>query len=219
VTIERNLFYDNTSHIGVYRNKGNVPVENVFIRNNVFREARRAQQGGSLMGGYALQIGDGLNVQVYHNTFFDNDGYLSSWNTTSGQFRNNVIFKGSGSVSSSNSTWQGDYNAWSQLSGSVPSSLRGSHDLSVSNLMLDADLRPEPGSPVINTGQDLGVLDDFDGNSRTDGQPDLGAFECIDQLASDAGVANAASPNATSSAFTQANYHIFLPLLAVSMCR
>jgi hypothetical protein len=179
IIVEKNHFYDNTSHLYAFRHKGSQPVENIIIRNNVFQEARVGYRADTSLGGYALMVGEASNIEIYHNTFYNNDVYLKSYGVMSGTFKNNVVYGGRASINTSNSEWEADYNAWSQVVGSLPSVLQGSHDLHVADLMLGVDLRPLPNSPVINAGYNCGLTDDFDGNPRSDGFPDLGAFEYV----------------------------------------
>ena len=76
----------------------------------------------------------------------------------------------------STSDWNADHNAWSGVEY-IPSALRGGHDIHTKDLQLDDDLHPLPGSVLVNAGQEVGVSEDFEGKHRSDGHPDIGAFE------------------------------------------
>jgi hypothetical protein len=180
IMIEKNLFYDNTIHLGI--SEGTVMPGNILgditIRNNIFKTASPAANRVPEQG-FALLIADTNVVAVYHNTFYANHVFLRSWNTTAGIFKNNIIYGGKARVDST-ANWEADYNAWSQVNGAIPSVFQGNHDLIVLDLKLDPTLHPQLDSLVINAGQNLGILDDFAGNPRTDESPDLGALEYID---------------------------------------
>lgn len=179
VIIERNLFYDNTSHLGVSLGVKGTPggVRNITIYNNIFKGARANSRSGELKGGYGLNIDDVTHVQVYHNTFYDNDIFLKTQGVTDFSFINNIVYKGKARFDSI-TEWQMDHNIWSQVDTSSLLALQISSDLSTtSNLNLDKNLRPLSNSPVINKGRDLNIPNDFDGIPRSDGAPDIGAFE------------------------------------------
>ena len=177
VIIEKNLIYDNVINLVVGGNSSDI-----VVRNNIFKEARRTDRPtSSFVGGHGLEVADAMNIGVYHNTFYDNDYYLSGWNVSNSIFKNNIIYKGSSSVSS-DVHWEADYNAWSQVTDIAPSILNGRHDVVVADLRLEANLQPMSDSPVLNAGQDLGLTDDFAGNPRVDTFPDLGVFEFVENV-------------------------------------
>jgi hypothetical protein len=134
VTVARNLFYDNTSHLGIGQGKGSSPI-NLSVHHNIFREARQAVRDGALIGGYALSVYYAENIEVYHNTFYDNDLYLTSRNVVNGTFSNNLIWGGDDDVINSNSEWRADQNIWFETAGPIPQVLRGSHDLRLSRTL------------------------------------------------------------------------------------
>jgi hypothetical protein len=174
IIVERNLFYDNTTHLNVV--KGSVGTEygtrNIVIRNNIFKGARSSNG----IKGYALRFGWVDSVEVYHNTFYENENFLRSWHVR-GSLKNNVVVGGKLNASST-SEWEADYNAWAGVEEDlVPHFLRGGHDLWISNPVLGTDLHPLQDSPLVDRGQDLGIPDDFNGNPRLDGSPDVGALE------------------------------------------
>lgn len=173
--VERNLFYDNTSHINITKGVGTGPAD-IMIRNNIFLETMSSDLGGYQIDGSALQVKSAANVQVYHNTFVNNNIYLISNNTLRSIFKNNIVIGGWANVQLSNADWEADYNAWSQITGPLPVVLKGTNDLNVEDLGLDENLRPISGSPVIGEGKYVGVSDDFNSESRGN-HPDIGAIE------------------------------------------
>ncbi len=180
IVVERNLLYDNTIHLTIAKGQTGTSdgPRHTIVRNNIFKEARASNLSGRWEGGYALRIAKVSSVEVYQNTFYDNDIYLRSYHTNNISFKNNIIIGGESGVSSTNNVaWEADYNAWSHIEGARPEPLRGEHDLFEVDLRLADDLVPLPNSPVLNYGQNLGVINDFEGKSRADGRPDLGAFE------------------------------------------
>jgi hypothetical protein len=174
VLVERNLLYDNTRHLVVSQGSVGTPggTRNILIRNNILREARNSGR----TRGYALKVDSAVDVEVYHNTFYDNEIYLRSYGSMHGTFKNNVIIGGRAGTDH-DSAWEADYNAWVEVEGEIPPLLQGGHDLWARDPVLDLNLIPLPGSPLIDTGLDVGVPDDFTGDPRLDGSPDLGALE------------------------------------------
>lgn len=177
VTLERNHFLDNTTHLTISQHIGPAPIRDIVIRNNLFEGARVALTDGSSIGGYALRLVDVDNISLYHNTFYDNDRFMRSNRVTQGAMKNNVVI--GGDVVLHTSDWVADANAWSHVKGSIPQELQGFHDLLRADLGLDQRLHPLADSPLIDSGEMLGVPDDFDGVPRSDGAPDIGAFEFI----------------------------------------
>jgi outer membrane biosynthesis protein TonB len=176
ILIEKNLFADNTINLGISAGTvmpGSV-LGNIIIRNNIFKEAQ-AEPNQTPEQGFGLLAADAVNLQVYHNTFFNNNIFLRSWALHEGVFKNNVVYGGKARVDS-NTGWEADYNAWSRVSG-LSTGWQGGHNLTISNLKLDANLRPLPDSPVIDAGEPLDIMEDFNGQLRSDNSPDLGAFE------------------------------------------
>jgi hypothetical protein len=141
------------------------------VRNTIFRGARLNGQ----VGGFALRVGQATDVRVHNNTFYDNDIVLISGDM-SGEFKNNIVFGGE-IRRNSGTIWEADHNAWSRLASNVPWILLGGHDLWIGDPMLGPNLYPLPESPVIDAGQDLGLIDDYCGRLRIDGSTDMGAFE------------------------------------------
>jgi len=182
VIIEKNLFYDNTINLTISSGS------DMIVRNNIFMTARADENKGYWEGGYGLVVrgfteGEVVypttNISVYHNTFYDNEVYLRSWDVVGCTFKNNAIIGGADGVIPDNADWESDYNAWSGVIGEIPPMLQGANDIHADDLGLDPDLRPLPSSALIDAGQDVGVADDLDGNPRDDGAPDLGAFEAL----------------------------------------
>jgi hypothetical protein len=177
VTIEGNLFYDNTVHLSIAQGAGQGP-QNITIFNNVLRESASSSILGNAVEDSALQVKSATDVKVYHNTFYDNQYYLISSHVSRCVFKNNIVIGGKARVHSENVEWDADYNAWAQIAEPLPEILRGEHDISAQGLGLDADLCPQPNSPVIGAGLDIGIEQDFVGNQRRS-PPSLGAFECV----------------------------------------
>jgi hypothetical protein len=180
IQIEQNIFDDNTVHLTIADQQvdGFPPTQNISVINNIFRKARYYRGNDYRPSGLGLAIGvnrAAQNIKILHNTFVDNNYFLSS-NGMQAEFRNNVINGGQARISS-DSTWLASNNAWANIIGGLPAALVGTDDLTLTDLELDDQLRPLPTSPLINYGPDLGVNIDFAGNPRQDGHPDLGAFE------------------------------------------
>jgi hypothetical protein len=169
IIVERNLLYDNTIHLVIARGSDgtNRDTRDIIVRNNIFRQAR---------GEYAVRVSKATNISLYHNTFYDNEESFRSYEVSGGVFKNNVIIGGKLGISNS-AEWKADYNAWVGIKGRVPSRFQGNHDLWIDDPALDSNLHPLSDSPLIDAGQDVGVLDDFNGTLRSDGLPDLGAIE------------------------------------------
>lgn len=181
VVVERNLFYDNTIHVGVtLGTQGTLGgTRDIIIRNNIFRDAHVSNRSGQPEGGFALLVGKAQQIQVYHNTFVDNDFFLRSYQVISCTFKNNIIIGGQAGIHKSNAIWLADSNAWSQLEQQIPPNLRGQNDLVAGDLKLTVDLYPQSDSPIIDAGIKFDLIDDYTGRARNDQAPDLGAFEYI----------------------------------------
>jgi hypothetical protein len=178
VTVAGNLFIDNTIGLNITDpTEGNLaPVKNIRVVNNLFKRAfdysgNKYRPAGSGIGLKVSRVNK--NIEIWHNTFTKNETYLSSYEA-SGSFKNNVV-KGGKATLDSTSTWVADYNGWTGNT-QVPPQLKGKHD-QTGNLALDGYLRPKLSSPLLNAGQPLGVATDYDGKGRSDGSPDIGAFE------------------------------------------
>jgi hypothetical protein len=114
---------------------------------------------------------------VYHNTFFDNDMLLVA-NESSGTLENNIVF--GGEVRANRGVaWEADRNVWTHMSAEVPYGFLGNNDLWLSDPRLGPNLYPFVDSPVIDSGTDLGLNDDYCGRLRMDGRPDVGAHEYL----------------------------------------
>jgi hypothetical protein len=177
VTIAGNLFHNNTAHLSVAKGDGAGPRE-IVIRNNIFRETVSSDNPGYTVEGSALQVRFALGVYVYHNTFTVNQRYLVTADAAGCVFKNNIVVGGRAQVDGQNVEWEADHNAWSHTSDPVPAILQGQHDVIADDLKLDQGFRPQPDSPVVGSGEDVGVTNDFAGSLRTS-PPDLGALEHI----------------------------------------
>lgn len=175
VTIERNLIYSNTAQINIAQGAGAGP-SNIIIQNNILMDSVSSDLSGSHIEGSGLQVRSAVDVFIYHNTLVNNEYYLRSAFVSRGELKNNVIIGGKDSLQNGTLEWSADYNAWSQLTHPRPEILRGPHDLSGEDLGLDQDLRPTVDSPLVNSGFDVGVTEDFDGLNRYP-PPDIGAQE------------------------------------------
>lgn len=174
VILERNLFYNNTSHLAIKQGSAGTAggTRDIIVRNNLFKQAQRSDT--SSVGGFGIRMFDVAKIGIYHNTFYDNEYYIQSSGVRDSIFKNNLILRGKLLIN--NSEWETGYNAWSQVSSSHYAALQSSRDIFDSNLRLDNNLRPSEDSPVIDIGVNLGVTTDFMGSSR-DEKPDLGAIE------------------------------------------
>ena len=177
VIVERNLFFDNTVHLVVA--EGTDPTiegtRRVIVRNNIFNLAQTVT-GNKDGEGLAIRLSDVADVEIYHNTFYENEVYLRGWGVQNSQFKNNVVVKGEARLSSSTVELEASNNAWSQTK-SLPSSLKSRQDIREDDFKLDAKLRPLADSPILDKGINLGITNDFEDKPRVDKKPDLGAFE------------------------------------------
>lgn len=131
------------------------------------------------------------NFQVYNNTFFD----ISSANNVAAVsffhqlptnrenfiFRNNIIYS-SRNVANTD-IFTHDHNLYHLTNSAQPGfSLDSSEKVIDSKFISSApvnkeDLMLSASSPAINAGTNVNLDKDFDGNSITDQQPDIGAYE------------------------------------------
>lgn len=173
--VERNLFFNNTINLdisgGATGDQANT--QNFIVRNNIIRNA----QPSDGREGFGLKVAEVRNVAVYHNTFYQNDVTLRSYQVTGGSFKNNIIYKGEIAVNTDNTDWDAAANAWSNIKGSLPKQLKSGDTIYPDNLQLNDDLSLSANSPGQNQGRLVGVEDDYEGKPRNDGSPDLGAFE------------------------------------------
>lgn len=175
ITIEQNLFYDNTINLDISKGaQGTISgTKDMVVRNNIFREATISNG----RGGYGLKVAAASQIRVYHNTFYDNSIAFRSYEVKASSFKNNAVSGGKIVINTTNAEWEADYNAWSDIAGSLPQTLKGLHDLYPADLSLDVEMQPLNQSPLLDSGQNVGVITDFAGKFRDDGTPDLGAFE------------------------------------------
>jgi len=174
VIIEQNLFYDNRIHLWISRGS-----HDILVKNNIFRDAYNGADHGLGLG---VHVHDATDVQILHNTFFNNAKHVRSADllTTSVTLKNNIFAKGSLDMPPNDSglvILYSDYNAYSDIVGDIPPIMIGDYDIIVKDLYLDTHLYPLINSPVVDVGDNLGVSHDFDEKPRYDGLPDLGAFE------------------------------------------
>jgi hypothetical protein len=178
VTVERNLFYDNEIHLTAVHG-----TRDIVVRNNIFRDAHWVEGYPHGDSGTALLVYDNVqNVEFVNNTLFGNKCHVRGYDgSVSGILENNVFWQGGLCVPGSGTswTWTADYNGWAGIEDGVPSYLRGSHDVVKLDLGLANDLKPAVDSPLIDAGDQLGIAEDFEGNARSDGTPDIGAFEFV----------------------------------------
>jgi hypothetical protein len=177
IRVAGNLFYDNTSHLNIGLGLGQVGPENILIYNNIFRDAATSGNPGRLLEGSALQVRYAVNIEIYHNTFFQNPRYLVGNKVSACTFKNNIIIGGRSGVNLEGFSCTTDYNAWSQVI-QVPVVLQGEHDIYADDLGLDQDFRPSLLSPVVAAGQNVGITVDFTNRPRGN-PPDVGAVEHI----------------------------------------
>lgn len=124
VTLERNLFRDNTTGLEIKEGAGNV-----IIKDNISRDASPAMKNGVLFGGFGLWVRDAANIEVRHNIFYKNTWYMKSYDVISGTLRSNVFIKGKGDIR----LWDSDYNTWSQVENIA---VLGEHDTIADDLVI-----------------------------------------------------------------------------------
>jgi len=159
----------------------NIWAQYVSVRNNIFDGTGGDSSYTSIMVSRRGAEPPPTGIKIFNNTIFRSDntsGYyrrgieLGS-SVTNTQVKNNLIsFPGATvptySVIDNSSGAEISYNFMTDSAGFIdqgnPSPLLRSFDLTAT-------------SPVINKGTDVLVYDDFLGDSRTDSQYDIGAFE------------------------------------------
>jgi hypothetical protein len=173
---EGNVIHDTNAGINCHGEFGNHP-ENITIKNNLFY---------NVDGRYAILFNDVYEAIVLHNTIADSPG--SSFQIEGrhglhgGDIRNNLIYN-SGKADITSGTPFDDvtvgYNGWFDAESDFTAStdIVGSGDpgfLGVAN----HDYHLTAASPVRDTGIDVGVTTDFEGDARPFGsRPDIGADE------------------------------------------
>ena len=180
IQVESNVFEDNSVHVTIsdHTHEGYPSTKNITVVNNIFKNARYYKGNKYRPSGYGIAVKVNRatqNINILHNTLMDNNYYISS-KQMNAVFQNNVINSGKVILGSS-SNWVANFNAWSNINGSLPNTLKGKDDIYPDDLMVDSAFRPLTASPLFDMGNNVGVPNDFDGNPRNDGQPDLGAFE------------------------------------------
>jgi len=161
VTVRYSLFYNNgeddlhdNSGSGLYLSKGS---ETINIYNNVFYHNNYAP---------AIRLRDnGQGISIINNIIKDSTNYSIQQNTYEGIFTDIIV--------DHNLIYGGD----SETSGITATNTISDDPLFVDEANHDFHLLAT--SPAINTGVDVGLTSDFDGNPIV-GVPDIGAFEFIE---------------------------------------
>jgi parallel beta-helix repeat protein len=183
--IRRNVMKSTTSQEAVRL----IGPNGVTLENNVIMNS--TQQG--------LYIDSGTsNVNVWHNTFFNNgeEEIRTKVDSVDIVIKNNIIYANGISAALSANTSplpSEDYNLVfnygtdTESSSSQPAvtsfganTIPGQDPLFVSTTAGSEDLHLQFGSPAIEAGVDLGVIDDIEKNARpnpTGTAPDIGAYE------------------------------------------
>ena len=162
LVIERNKVDNCDIGIEVASEHASGAASGVTVRNNF---VSRSYQGNILMGGYAANRGDALNVVVVNNTTFQgaNGEIELQYNCDGITVKNNILFSAPGqpyiSVSGSNNTNVTVLNnIYFGGSGTSPGPFPDTRARFVNPLLVGpyADLHLQVGSPAIDAGHDLG---------------------------------------------------------------
>jgi hypothetical protein len=165
IDIYNNLIYDNNSGISFWIDSGAADYASISDVNIFHNTIHSNEENGGLWIINAPQNGY-RNVVLRNNIFWENDS------TGRDEIRDST---GSGQLGS----FTIDHNLFK--SGAI-SDTYGADSVQTSDVkfvdLSNHDYHLLPESPAIDTGIDVGILTDLDGNSRPQGAgPDLGAFE------------------------------------------
>ncbi|OGO18784.1 MAG: hypothetical protein A2Z14_00275 [Chloroflexi bacterium RBG_16_48_8] len=165
LTIRNNVFISDSVGYGPVNLSGlSVPIEDITIVHNTF-----VRTGGP--GPYAIRITNAINVVIKNNIFYDHVEenwpylYCDETDRCEGQVTgldvgHNLVYRSEGLPGGS--LWPGDL--WQVDPQFVAFS--------------DGDFHLKPESPAIDAGVDEGILSDFEGNVRPQGEGfDIGAYE------------------------------------------
>ena len=171
ILVEKNHLYDNTIHLHVTNS------QNITVTNNIFSEARDPVGNSTWAPGSALVVGFVQTIEVLHNTFYNNDYFLTGQEVMNGEFKNNFIWGGGSHLLEDSLDWDADFNAWGEVNPLPSGLLLGENDIEVEDPRLNQDLSLTADSPLRDSGTLIGVEDDFLDRPRIDQMPDIGAFE------------------------------------------
>jgi len=169
ITIQRNKIYNNKDS-GIY-------VTNVIINNGLcaYNVVYGNSKGGIL---WQLYTAGGGNSEIYNNVIAGNNPGLEIGDDANVIVKNNILYKNSTQLWASSGIF--DYNLYYP---DVSFSRKGLHDVSADPLFQDApnhNYHLRPNSPCINTGTEVALTKDCEGNSVPYRyKVDIGAYEYI----------------------------------------
>ena len=198
ITLSKNSFYDNVTHLNVVGNTiEERPERDVLIDNNIFEETvDPADYPG--YNSVALAVGNVSNVRVLNNTIHNSSSnnrilFLTD-NTENMELKNNVFYNGQ--IKAADNIYQNgaiviqghinlsaDYNAWGNIDEEVypmpgMSALLGSNDVVSDYLQVDWTTHtPLETSPLVDAGTNTGITEDFYGATISGAYRDIGAVE------------------------------------------
>jgi len=193
IVIERNKVDNCDIGIEVASEHFGKATSNITVRNNFIS---RGYQGNILMGGYAANRGNALNVAVVNNTMYQatSGEIVLQYNCNGITVKNNILYARSGQPYISNDGGNNSNvvvanNVYFGASITSPGSFPDARALFLNPLLLSplTDLHLLVGSPAIGTGINLGNdaqgqplsgASDIDGSPRVQGGAiDIGADE------------------------------------------
>jgi len=187
ISIHDNYFHDGNMDF-IYTGDGYTFVDEIYVYNNIFK-------GGT--GGTGITVQNGTkNVYYYNNTFYQigtSSAPMVYHNQGTGQshFMNNIFYSNNNqtflylepyngaTMSSDHDLFYNPVGTTTVPGGSIAvTNARTGNPLFVVN---GADLHLQSNSPAINTGISTSptVTKDYDGNLRSTGADDIGAFEYV----------------------------------------
>ncbi len=156
--IRRNIFEQ--APTGIYNHSSDM-----IIHNNQFIDLNKAIQFAS----------DGQNRKIYNNIFYDNELGIESW-LRQVDIKNNIVYLTSEDQKAYHIAGADFSNNMQNIEGVA------AHDDAIIQdpLFVDPenyDFHLKENSPAVDAGIDVGIEEDFDGNTINPNHVDLGAFE------------------------------------------
>ena len=193
IAIRKNHFYDNVIHLSTAQgdNIEERPDRNLTISNNIFEEpADPGIYGNQVPSG--LRLNSASNIKLFNNTFYNQLGFdgwvLQILNTDNVELKNNVFNNGIISINPDSVTnLVADHNAWSGITGNTWTGeiypvVLGVNDVADSDLGINLlSWTPLQNSPLIDSGEFVGISEDFYSSVTTGSAPDIGAVEYVSQ--------------------------------------